>query len=123
VGQLPVVGDGAGAVIVPAAYKDKVGIEKVVPKYVVAPIARQQAVGTYTVKVDGNVVQTIPLVASIEINRAGIFKTLPHSIYLLGTGKLLLVLLGLLVLGLIGFVALNFVHWKRRSRRRMRVRI
>ena len=122
-GQLPVVGDGVGTVVVPIAYKDKVGIEKVIPKYVIAPIAKQQAVGTYTVKVDGNVVQTIPLVASVAINQAGIFTTLPHSIYLLGTGKLLLVLLGLLVLGLIGFVALNFVHWKRRSRRRMRVRI
>jgi D-alanyl-D-alanine carboxypeptidase (penicillin-binding protein 5/6) len=122
-GQLPVVGGGTGTVIVPAAYKDKIGIEKIVPKYVIAPIAKQQEVGMYTVRVDGNMVRTIPLVASIDIPKAGIFTTIPHSVYLLGTGKLLLVLLSLIVIGVVVFIAVNFVRWKRRRRRRMRVRI
>src|SRR5690606_20160605 len=51
-----------------------------VPKTLVAPIAKGQAIGTVRVSLDGKVVAEAPLVALEGVEEAGFFKRLWHEL-------------------------------------------
>jgi D-alanyl-D-alanine carboxypeptidase (penicillin-binding protein 5/6) len=119
---LPIVSHDSGMIIVPEAYKNDVKTEERLPAYVIAPIHQNQEIGQYIVNVHGKVVKSIPLMASVDIQRAGIFKVVYHNMYLLGKGKTLLFVLGVALALVFAFVILSFLG-RRRRRSRLRVRL
>lgn len=106
-----VVPGGEGMIVLPIDQKNKLVHEKTVPEFMVAPIAKQQEIGTYVVKVGSTVIRSIPLVAEVEVPKAGFVKVLWHSLmYFFGRVKIVTYivaavgLLGLIWLGLILFI-------------------
>jgi serine-type D-Ala-D-Ala carboxypeptidase (penicillin-binding protein 5/6) len=115
-GTLPVVAREAVVIVVPANQKDKIEHDKTLPEFVVAPIHKDQEVGTYVVKIGAEVIRTVPLLAGEELKRAAFPKVLWHSVLLLGKGKtVLFILLLVVVLGL-GFALFNFAFSGRRRK-------
>lgn len=100
---VPIVAKGEGMLVLPADQKAKLAYEKTIPESVVAPIAKQQEIGSYVVKVGSTVVRTIPLVAAEEVPKAGFVKVIWHSLtYFFGRIKIVTYILagvGILVLG------------------------
>lgn len=89
-----IVPKGEGMLVLPGDQKNKLVHEKTVPEFVVAPIAQQQEIGTYVVKVGSTVLRTIPLVAAEEVPKAGFLKVIWHSLaYFFGRVKIVTYLL------------------------------
>src|SRR4029453_7492563 len=97
--NLHIVPGEEGMIVVPAEAKNKLEYEPIVPKYVVAPIEKNQEIGKYVVKIGTNVIRSIPLVAETDVPKAGFLKLIWHSIiYFLGRVKILTyVLLGIVL--------------------------
>lgn len=118
---LPVVAKEPGLLVIPEEYKNKVVQEDIVPDHLTAPIAQDYAIGKRLVKVDDHVIRVVPLLASIDIERAGIIKSLYHNIYLSIRGKTIIyVVLGLVAISMV--VALVSLLKRRRRRRRVQIR-
>jgi D-alanyl-D-alanine carboxypeptidase (penicillin-binding protein 5/6) len=119
---LAVVATENGAVTLPVGYKGKVHEDRVLPTRLVAPIYKGQEVGKSVIKLEADIIKTIPLVASEDMHKAGFFKSLWHSLFLVGAGNL--VLFGLLVvvgvvLAFLGGVVLKNKRGRRTSELRV----
>jgi D-alanyl-D-alanine carboxypeptidase (penicillin-binding protein 5/6) len=118
---LHIVPGEEGMIVVPTEAKNTLEYENIMPKYVVAPIERNQEIGTYVVKMGTNVIRSIPLVAETDIPKAGFLKLIWHSIiYFLGRVRILTyVLLGLIIAAL-AVLTLKFLARTRRQKMRIR---
>lgn len=119
---LAVVATENGSVTLPAEYKSRVHEDRILPANIVAPILKGQEVGKSVIKLDAEIIKSVPLIAQEDIPKAGFFKSLSHSVYLTGVSSLigigLFVVLGM-VLAFLGAVLLK----GRRSRRPSELRI
>ena len=119
--RLPIVTREAVVLVVPSNQKAKIEHDKTLPAYVVAPIHKEQEIGTYVIKVGSEVLQTVPLLAGEELPRAAFPKVIWHSMLLLGKGKAVLVIVLLLVVLGLGFAVFNFALSGRRKRNGFRL--
>jgi D-alanyl-D-alanine carboxypeptidase (penicillin-binding protein 5/6) len=71
-------------ITVPQGNKTKFYEDRFLPDTVFAPITKGQVLGKSVLKVDAEVLKSIPLVAEEEIQKAGIIKSISHSVYLMG---------------------------------------
>lgn len=121
-GMLAILALEEASLTVPEELKTKVTHIVTLPTFLVAPVSKEQEIGRVVMKVDDKVVRSIPLIAQTEVKKAGFFKVLYHSLFLLIRGKtLLFILLGVVFLILI-LVGINLLN-QRRLRRRVRMRI
>jgi D-alanyl-D-alanine carboxypeptidase (penicillin-binding protein 5/6) len=113
---LPVMATENGTVILPTGHKGKVHEDRILPANIVAPIYKGQEIGKSIIKLDADIIKSVPLVANAEIPKAGFFKSLSHSVYLIGTSNIVLfglcVLIGVFVVFCGAFILKN----KRSSR-------
>ena len=65
----------------PRSLENEVEISTVVDKYLVAPIEQGKQYGEMVVTIAGEEVKRIPLVAMSDVDKAGIFKSILHSIW------------------------------------------
>ena len=120
-GTLPVVAKESGLLVIPEEYKNKVVQEDILPDHLTAPIIQDHEIGKRLVKVDNHVIRAIPLLASVDIERAGLIKILYHNIYLSIRGKTIIyVALGLVAISMV--IALISLLKRRRRRRRVQIR-
>jgi D-alanyl-D-alanine carboxypeptidase (penicillin-binding protein 5/6) len=101
---VPVVATESGVLTVPVGYKGKLYEDRILPKDIVAPLSKGQVIGKSIIKIDSDVVKSIPLVVSHDIQRAGFFKLLLHNIYLVGKnniGVFLVLIMSLIVMALL----------------------
>jgi serine-type D-Ala-D-Ala carboxypeptidase (penicillin-binding protein 5/6) len=117
--NLHIVPGEEGMIVVPADQKNKLEHEKFLPGYVVAPIEKNQEIGKYVVKIGTNVIRSIPLVAEIDVPKAGFVKIIVHSVlYFLGRIKVVTyVLLGVVILALVLLILNVFTRGRRRKSR------
>jgi D-alanyl-D-alanine carboxypeptidase (penicillin-binding protein 5/6) len=121
---LAVVATENGSVTLPAAYKNRVHEDRILPASVVAPIIQGQEVGKSVIKLDADIIKSVPLVAQADIPKAGLFKSLSHSLFLLLTGVGGLIGIGLFVVLGVVLAFLGAVLLKtRRGRRTSALRI
>jgi len=119
---LPVVATQTTAMLIPREYQDQVNQVQVLPDTVVAPVEKHQVLGKYLIIVGDDQLRSIPLEASIRIEKAGIFKSLLHHLYMRGlTPTRGLVVIAGSMLSLCAVVVLFAVGKKRRRRRRPRL--
>jgi D-alanyl-D-alanine carboxypeptidase (penicillin-binding protein 5/6) len=119
---IPVVATENGMITVPAGYKGKVSEDRTLPKEIVAPISKGQVLGKAIIKIDSDVVKNIPLVASNDVQKAGLFRLLFHSIYLTcknNIGIFLIILVGIITISL--FYYFVATGWKRRNKAMLRI--
>ena len=119
---IPVVATESGMITVPAGYKGKISEDRTLPKEIVAPISKGQVLGKAMIKIDSDVVKNIPLVASNDVQKAGLFKLLSHSIYLTcknNAGTFFLVLAIVITISLFYYFAAT--GWKRRNKAILRI--
>jgi hypothetical protein len=110
-----------GMIVVPAEAKNKLEYDKFVPEYVVAPIAKNQEIGKYVVKMGTNVIRTIPLVAETDVPKAGFLKLIWHSvIYFLGRVRILTYILLSVVIVVLAGLTLKLLARTRRQKVRVR---
>lgn len=119
---LAVVALENGAVTLPTALQSRVSESRILPANIVAPIRQGQEVGRSIIKLDTQVIKSVPLVAQEEIRQAGFFKSFTHGLYLLGVGHILGIGL-LIVLGATMVFVGAFVLKNRRGRRTSALRI
>jgi D-alanyl-D-alanine carboxypeptidase (penicillin-binding protein 5/6) len=118
---LPIVPGEEGMIVVPAEAKNKLEHEKILPEYVVAPIGKNQEIGTYVVKIGTNIIRSIPLVAETDVPKAGFLKLIWHSvIYSLGRVRILTYTLLSIVIVALAALTLKFLARTRRQRVRVR---
>ena len=119
--NLHIVPGEEGMIVVPAEAKNKLEHEKTLPEYVVAPIAKNQEIGKYVVKIGPNVLRSIPLIAETDVPKAGFLKIIWHSvIYFLSRVKILTYVLLGVVLVIFFVLTLNVLTRKRRQKSRIR---
>jgi len=108
-------------IVVPAEQKNKLEHEKVLPEYVVAPIEKDQVIGTYTVKVGPNVIRSIPLMAQTEVPKAGFVKmALDSVLYFFGRVKVVTYIgLGIVIV-VLAVITLKVLTRARRHKQRVR---
>ena len=119
---IPVVATESGMITVPVGYKGKVSEDRTLPKEIVAPISKGQVLGKATIKIDSDVVKSIPLVASNDVQKAGFFRLLSHSIYLTcknNTGTFFIVLAIIITISL--FYYFTVTGWRRRNKAAFRI--
>lgn len=118
---LPIVAREEGMIVLPAEQKKRLEHEKILPEYVVAPIATDQVIGQYVVKVGSTVLRSIPLVAQNDVPKAGFVKVLLDSVlYFLGRIKIVTYIL--LAFGLVALALFTLKLLTRLRRRKVRVR-
>jgi D-alanyl-D-alanine carboxypeptidase (penicillin-binding protein 5/6) len=117
-----VVAADYGMVTVPKQHKGKIHEDRVLPDRVMAPIGKGQVIGNSLIRLDADIVKTIPLVADTEVQKAGIIKFLSHSLYLAGKSSIVVILI-LLLLALAGMSLYMLVIKSRRGRRRAGFRL
>jgi D-alanyl-D-alanine carboxypeptidase (penicillin-binding protein 5/6) len=112
----------SGVMTVPAELKTAISHERVFPKDIVAPVRQGQEIGKAVIKWQADVIKSIPLVAQHEVRKAGLVKSLSHSVYLVGTKNTgVFLTLGVLCMGVVmGYV---LVATRRRKRRRPGLRL
>jgi D-alanyl-D-alanine carboxypeptidase (penicillin-binding protein 5/6) len=119
--SVSIVAHEEGMNVIPAEQKDKITQEKFLPDYVVAPIDKGQEIGKHIVKVGQNVFKTIPYIAEKDVKRAAFPKAWLHSVFLMGKGKtILLIVVGIMVVPALVFFTVNFFNRGRRQKSRMR---
>jgi D-alanyl-D-alanine carboxypeptidase (penicillin-binding protein 5/6) len=119
---VPVVATESGMLTVPAGYKGKVSEDRTLPKEIVAPISKGQVLGKAIIKIDSDIVKNIPLVASNDVQQAGFFKSLSHSVYLAcknNAGTFFIVLAVVTTISLFYYFAVT--GWKRRNKTMLRI--
>ena len=119
---VPVVATESGMITIPAGYKGKIYEDRVLPKDVVAPIIKGQVIGKSIIKIDADVVMSVPLIANNDVQKAGLFKLLAHSIYLVGknhAGVFLVLILILMAVAL--FYSFVVMGWRRTKRTALRI--
>jgi D-alanyl-D-alanine carboxypeptidase (penicillin-binding protein 5/6) len=119
---IPVVATENGMITVPAGYKGKVYEDRTLPKEIVAPISKGQVLGKATIKIDSDVVKNIPLVANNDVQKAGLFRLISHSVYLAcknNTGIFFILLAIIIIISL--FYYFVTTGWKRRSKAAFRI--
>ncbi|MGQ4806973.1 D-alanyl-D-alanine carboxypeptidase DacA [Candidatus Entotheonellaceae bacterium PAL068K] len=116
--MVSLVTTASGVMTVPTEHKANLHQETIVPSQTVAPIKRNQVMGRALIKLNADVIKTVPLVAQNEINKAGLFKSFSHTIYLLSkqNTRALIILILVLAAAATGYILLS-----RRNRRRRRV--
>jgi len=119
--SLHIVPGEEGMIVVPAEQKNKLEHEKVLPEYVVAPIEKDQVIGTYTVKVGPNVIRSIPLMAQTEVPKAGFVKmALDSVLYFFGRVKVVTYIgLGIVIV-VLAVITLKVLTRARRHKQRVR---
>lgn len=112
----------SGIMTIPVEYKDAIHEEREVPSEVVAPVHLGQVIGKVIVKLNADIIKSVPLVADHEVHKAGLFKSFSHSVYLMGKKKtgLFSILAAILVSLGVGYVF--FTSRRRRKRRRSSLR-
>jgi D-alanyl-D-alanine carboxypeptidase (penicillin-binding protein 5/6) len=114
---LPVVVQRSSAMVIPRGYEKQVRKESILPTDVVAPVEKGQVLGEFVVHINADTVKTVPLVAGMSIDKAGLVKSLSHQIYLFGRRhqmRLAIIMGSMVSLG----VVVMFVFFGRRRRRR-----
>ena len=112
----------SGAMTVPTEFKTAISQERVFPKDIVAPVQQGQVIGKALIKWQTDVIKSVPLVAQYEVHKAGLLKSLSHSVYLVGlenTGIFLTS--GVLCIGVA--VGYGLFATRRRKRRRPGLRL
>ncbi len=101
---------------IPTEYKTSIHEERQVPNEMVAPVQQGQVIGKVIIKLNDNVIKSVPLVAQHEVNKAGFFKALSHSVYLMSrhNTRTLIVLIAIIAFAIAGY----FVLMRRKRRRR-----
>lgn len=101
---------------IPVDYKESIRTERKLPAEVIAPVQRGQEIGKAIVRLNADVLKSVPLVAQHEVHRAGFFKTLSHSVYRASrhNTRTLFVLTAVVVLSVPGY----FFLMSRKQRRR-----
>ncbi|MBW2073056.1 MAG: D-alanyl-D-alanine carboxypeptidase [Deltaproteobacteria bacterium] len=107
----------AGLVTVPATKKDKVSWKTEIPKYVMAPVQQDQQLGTVNILASGEVIKSLPLVASSAVPLGGIFKRTWDSLTLFAMNNQRTVLSTIVILCAIGVLFL-VVRQRRASKAR-----
>lgn len=112
------------AMLIPREYTDQVNRVQVLPETIVAPVEKHQVLGKYLITVGSDQLRSIPLQASIGIEKAGLVKSLLHHLYMNGLTPTrgLFVIVGSMV-SLCVVVALFAVGKKRRRRHRSRMHV
>ncbi len=82
--RLPVVAAQTTTMLIPREYTDQVNRVKVLPDTIVAPVEKDQVLGKYLITVGADQLRSIPLQASIGIEKAGMIKSLLHHFYMQG---------------------------------------
>ncbi len=82
--RLPIVAAQTTAMLIPREYTDRVNRVQVLPETVVAPVEKDQVLGKFLITIGTNQLRSIPLQASIGIEKAGVFKSLLHHLYMNG---------------------------------------
>lgn len=106
-----------GAVMaIPTDYKDSIHQEKNVPVEVLAPVQKGQEIGQAIIRLNTDVIKSVPLVAQYQINRAGFFKALSHSVYLISRHNMgtLFIFIIVIIFTPVGYVVLMTRKQKRR---------
>ena len=121
---LPVVAAQTIAMLIPRHYVDQVHRTPELPATVVAPVEKNQVLGKYVITVGDKQLRSIPLQASIGIEKAGAFKSLRDHLYMHGynsTRSLAVIATGMLSLcaAVVWFAA----GQKRRRRKKSRLYI
>jgi D-alanyl-D-alanine carboxypeptidase (penicillin-binding protein 5/6) len=114
--MISLVAQASAVMAIPADYKESIHQEKNVPVEVLAPVRQGQEIGQAIIKLNADVIKSVPLVAQYQVNRAGFFKALSHSIYLLSRHNMgtLLIFIIAIIFTPIGY----FVLMARKQRRR-----
>jgi D-alanyl-D-alanine carboxypeptidase (penicillin-binding protein 5/6) len=118
---LPVVAAQTTSMLIPREYTDQLHEVQVLPDTIVAPIEKNQVLGKYLITVGDDQLRSVPLQASIGIEKAGIIKSLRHQLYMNGLtpNRSLFVIVGtMLSLCAVAFV---FAIGKKRRRRKPRI--
>lgn len=121
-GIVPVVATESGVLTLPVGYKGKLYEDRVLPKDVMAPISKGQVIGKSIIKIDADVVKSVPLIANHDIPKAGFFRWLSHSVYLMGknhAGVFLLLIMSLAVIAL--FCSFVVPGWRKRKGAALRI--
>jgi D-alanyl-D-alanine carboxypeptidase (penicillin-binding protein 5/6) len=110
-----------GVLTIPTEYKEDIREEKVVPSEVVAPVRQGQVIGKAVIKLNTEVLKSVPLVAQQEVQKAGFVKSFSSSVYRVGkrNAGILLILVVIIASGTIGYVRITT---RRRRRRRSGLR-
>lgn len=112
----------SGLLTVPADVKAAVREERTIPKEVVAPVLQGQVIGDVVIWLHEDVVKKVSLVAQQEVRKAGLFKSLSHSLYLMGKKNTKLFAILAVVFMSVGVGYVLFVTRRRKRRRRSRIR-
>jgi D-alanyl-D-alanine carboxypeptidase (penicillin-binding protein 5/6) len=114
--MVPLVAPANSAIAIPTDYKESIRTERKVPAEVIAPVQRGQEIGEAIVRLNADVLKSVPLVAQHGVNRAGFFKALSHTVYRAGrhNTRTLFVLIAVMLLTVFGY----FFLMTRKQRRR-----
>ncbi len=82
--RLPIVAARTTAMLIPREYTDRVNRVQVLPETIVAPVEKNQVLGKFLITIGNDQLRSIPLQASIGIEKAGVFKSLRHHLYMNG---------------------------------------
>lgn len=105
--------------IVPEEFKDKIERRETLPEYLIAPVAYQQVVGEYVVRLQDRPLTSIPLLAGGSVERAGFGKVVTHSFRLLDRKhkKLFIWATVVVMILVVGRLYIAYLRYKRRRRR------
>lgn len=84
---LPVVVAKSSAMVLPREYMNRVHTRQVIPQEVVAPVELGQVLGKLLVTIGTDSVRSVPLIAGVGIQPAGIVKRIWHYLYRNGLGS------------------------------------
>lgn len=115
--SLPVVAQQRSVVIIPRGSETHVSKENSLPADVFAPVEQGQVLGEFVVRLKGQTLASVSLVAGKSIGRAGLMKSVSHHIYLFARDhkKRLAIITGSMMS--LGVVAM-FVLFGRKRRRK-----
>lgn len=113
---ISLVAQTSAVMAIPTDYKDSIHQEKKVPVEVLAPVQQGQEIGQAIIRLNTDVIKSVPLVAQYQINRAGFFKALSHSVYLISRHNMgtLFIFIIVIIFTPIGYVVLMARKQKRR---------
>lgn len=113
---ISLVAQTSAVMAIPTDYKDSIHQEKKVPVEVLAPVQQGQEIGQAIIRLNTDVIKSVPLVAQYQINKAGFFKALSHSVYLISRHNMgtLSIFIIVIIFTPIGYVVLMARKQKRR---------
>jgi D-alanyl-D-alanine carboxypeptidase (penicillin-binding protein 5/6) len=119
---LPVLATQTTSMLIPREYMDQVHQVQVLPDAIVAPVEKNQVLGKSLINIGTDQIRSIPLLASVGIEKAGIAKALLHHIYMNGLTptRRLFVITGSM-LSLCAVAVLFAVGQKRRRHKKSRM--